>query len=265
MLEVSAMEYGYFPSFDLTGRVAIVTGGGRGLGKWIALGMARAGANLVLASRTIEDCGQVVKQMNKKKIEAIAVRADVTRVSELSNLVETTIKHFKQIDILVNNAGVNRNLEFQKVTEDDYDYIMNTNLKGGYFCAKLVAEAMIPRKKGKIINIASSAGKLVRAGLPNSLYSISKAGVIMFTKALAEELAKFNITVNAVAPGYTIEGMAKPMIAYSEVVEEVLKWTPLGRMGGYQDLIGPLLFLASDASNYITGQTIFVDGGRTVL
>lgn len=259
------MEFEYFPNFDLTGQVAIITGGGRGLGRWIAFGMAKAGANLVLASRKMEDCEQVIRQMNKKKIEAIAVRTDVTRVSDLSNLVERTIKHFKQIDILVNNAGVNRNLGFQKVTEDDYDYIMNTNLKGAYFCAKLVAEAMIPREKGKIINLASSAGKLVRKGLPNSLYSISKGGVIMFTKALAEELAKFNITVNAVAPGYTIEGMSKPMIVYPEVVEEVLKWTPLGRMGEYKDLIGPILFLASDASNYITGQTIFVDGGRTVL
>jgi NAD(P)-dependent dehydrogenase (short-subunit alcohol dehydrogenase family) len=259
-------ELSHLPKFDLTGQVAIVTGGGRGLGKWIAFGLAAAGANLVLASRTIEDCERVVKELKKNtNTEAIAVRADVRRVMDLSNMVDMAIKHFDRIDILVNNAGVNKNLGFQEVTEEDYDFIINTNLKGAYFCAKLVAEVMIARKKGRIINIASSAGKLVRAGLPNSLYSISKAGVIIMTKALAEELAKFNITVNAVGPGYFAEGMAKPMIVRPEVVAEVLKWTPLGRMGGYLDLIGPILFLASDLSNYITGQTIFVDGGRTVL
>jgi NAD(P)-dependent dehydrogenase (short-subunit alcohol dehydrogenase family) len=120
-------------------------------------------------------------------------------------------------------------------------------------------------EKGKIINVASAAGKLVRSGLPNSLYSISKAGVIMLTKVLAEELSSFNINVNSVGPGYFAEGMAKSAINSRKFVDEIIKWTPLGRLGGYEDLIGPVLFWASDASNYITGQTIFVDGGRTIL
>lgn len=254
------------PKIDLSGQVAIITGGGRGLGKWIAFGLAAAGANLVLASRMIDKCKSIAKELKKiKNVETITIKTDVRRISDLSNMVDVTIKHFDRIDILVNNAGVNKNLGFQEVTENDYDFILDTNLKGAYFCAKLVAEAMIPKNKGKIINIASSAGKLVRTGLPNSLYSISKAGVIIMTKALAEELAKFNITVNAVGPGYFEEGMAKPMIARPGVIEEVLKWTPLKRMGGYIDIIGPVLFLASELSCYITGQTIFVDGGRTVL
>jgi gluconate 5-dehydrogenase len=180
-------------------------------------------------------------------------------------MVKKTLASFGCIDCLVNNAGVNVHKPMLEITPEEFDFVSGVNFRGVYFVSQIVSREMISRGGGKIINIASSAGFLLRPGIPNSVYAGTKAGIIMFTKAFAEELAPYNIYVNAVAPGYLATPLAKDRLSNPETLTNILSFTPLKRVGEAGDVIAPVVFLASEASNFITGQTLFVDGGRTIL
>jgi len=185
------------------------------------------------------------------------------KIKRSFDLLYQTIKSFGRIDILVNNAGTNIRRTILEVTSEDFDRVTGVNFRGLYFTGQIVAREMIKSGGGKIINIGSAGGLLLRAGIPNSVYAGTKGGVVMFTKAFAEELSPYKINVNAIAPGYFATPLAKDRLSDPEMREKILSFTPLKTVRGARDIIGPAIFLASDASDFITGQTIYVDGGRT--
>jgi len=259
------METIDYPQMTLEGKFALVTGAAQGLGKWISLGLAHAGANVAVAARNFKGVEQTAREIEEMGRKALPVEADVAKIDSIREMVQKTIANFGRIDCLVNNAGVNVHKSVLEVSPEEFDFVSSVNFRGVYFASQIVAKEMIPRGGGKIINIASAAGLLLRPGIPNSVYAGTKAGIIMFTKAFAEELAEYNIHVNAVAPGYLATPLAKDRLSDPEIRANILSFTPLKKIGEARDVIGPVVFLASDASNFITGQTIFVDGGRTVL
>ena len=259
------MEKIDYPKMTLGGKFALVTGASRGLGKWISLGLALAGANVAVAARNLEGVEQTAKEIESIGQKAFPVKADVAKIDSIKEMVQKTVAAFGRIDCLVNNAGVNVHKPVLDITPEDFDLVSSVNFRGVYFVSQIVAKEMIPKGGGKIINIASAAGLLLRPGIPNSVYAGTKAGIIMLTKAFAEELAQHEIYVNAIAPGYLATPFAKDRLSDPEILANILAFTPLKKIGGTRDIIGPVVFLASEASNFITGQTIFVDGGRTVL
>jgi NAD(P)-dependent dehydrogenase (short-subunit alcohol dehydrogenase family) len=197
--------------------------------------------------------------------KALAVKADLTKIDSIEEMVQRTIAKFGTIDCLINNAGVSGRKPFLETTPEEFDRISSINFKAVYFASQVVAREMIARGGGgKIINVASAAGYLVRSGMFNSVYAGTKAGVIMFTKSFASELAPHKISVNAVAPGYFRTSAAAERLQDPKTVEAIVSVMPIKKIGEAQDIIGPVLFLASDLSTFITGQTIFVDGGRTI-
>ena len=255
----------HFPRYELNDRVAVVTGGGHGLGRWIALGLAEAGASILIASRNAEKGEKTIKEIEQLGKKAFFFQTDVGDIQNVKAMMEFVCTEMGELDILINNAGVNVHKKALDVTAEEFDYIVRVNSKGVYFCSQAAAKVMIPRKRGKIINIASSAAFLVRAGVPNSIYAMTKAGIVMLTKALAEEWAQYNINVNTLAPGYFNTPLVADRLDDSDSYNKIMNSTPLKRIGGPEDIIGGIVFLASDASNFITGQTICVDGGRTIL
>lgn len=259
------MEKIDYPKMTLEGKIALVTGASRGLGKWISLGLALAGADVALAARSSEGLEQTAKEIEEMGTKAFPVKTDLTDISSISEMVQKTLAHFGRIDCLVNNAGVNVHKPLLEVTPEDFDFVCAVNFRGVYFASQIVSKEMIKKGGGKIINISSAAGLLLRPGVPNSIYAGTKAGIIMFTKSFAEELAPHNIYVNAIAPGYFATPLTKDRLSDPEVLANILSFTPLKKIGKAPDIVGPAVFLASEASNFITGQTIFVDGGRTVL
>jgi NAD(P)-dependent dehydrogenase (short-subunit alcohol dehydrogenase family) len=262
---MNIMETIDYPKMTLEGKFALVTGASRGLGKWISLGLAHAGANVAVAARNFKDVEQTAKEIEEMGRKALPVKADVARIDSIKEMVQKTIAAFGRIDCLVNNAGVNIHKSVLEVTPEEFDFVSGVNFRGVYFASQIVSREMIPRGGGKIINISSAAGFLLRPGIPNSIYAGTKAGIIMFTKAFAEELAPYNIYINAVAPGYLATPLVKGRLSNAEMLAKILAFTPLKRVGEAGDIIGPVVFFASEASNFITGQTLFVDGGRTVL
>lgn len=259
------MEKIHFPDLRLDGQVAMVTGASRGIGKWIALGLANAGARVVVVSRSMAGSRKTAEIISKQGNEALPVEADVSDIDAIERMVRQTVGHFGRIDCLVNNAGVNVHKPILEVTPEDFDYVANINFRGVYFTSQFVAREMIAKGGGRIINISSSAGTLLRPAIPNSVYAGTKAAVIMLTKAFAEELARYHINVNAVAPGYFATPLTRDRLADPETLQKILSLTPIKQIGGPEDIIGPVLFLASEASRFMTGQTIFVDGGRTII
>lgn len=245
---------------DLEGKVALVTGGSRGLGRGMALGLARHGADVIVTSRKLTPNQEVANEIKTMGRRALALSTDLSKLEEISHLVEKSIKEFGKIDILVNNAGTSPIFTGAlDVEEWAWDKIFDTNLKGLFFCSQIVAREMIKQKKGKIINITSAAGN---AGSPNlTPYGASKAAIIQLTRTLALEWAPYGINVNAIGPSFFEVGVSEPMLKSKELADEMIARTPLGRIGVVEDLIGAVVFLASEASNYITGQTLFVDGG----
>jgi len=249
-----------YDMFNLENKIAIVTGASSGIGKSIALTLTEAKANVILVSRRLDVLNQLVEQINKRGQKAIAIKADVSKKVEVDRIVQETLKEFAKIDILVNCAGINRRAPAEIFSEEDWDNVINTNLKGVFLCSQAVGKVMIKQNKGKIINISSINSVIVGENIP--AYDASKGGVKQLTKALALAWAKYNINVNAIGPGNFKTEKTRSRYENEDKSKEVISSIPLKRWGEPQkDLSGPIILLASEASDYITGQTIYVDGG----
>ena len=245
--------------FDLSGKVALITGGSKGIGKCIAMDLAQAGAKVVIVSRHPEEGRKIAQEIGKSYSPAVALYADLSRPDTLPPMVEEAVDRMGKIDVLINNAGTNIRKPALDFREDEWDTVLNTNLKGTFFCSQAVAKTMADAGGGKIINISSAAGgKAVPWLTP---YSVSKAGIIHLTRALAIEWARYNITVNAIAPSYMETPLTREWLSVPERRDLIAKRSPLNRVGRPTDLTGAILLFASDESNFITGQTLFVDGG----
>ncbi len=247
--------------FSLEGQVALVTGGSRGIGKATALGFAKAGADVAVASRKLPDLEEVAHDIRGLGRKALAVEAHFGRMEQIGSTIEKVVAEFGKIDILVNNAGTSPVfIPSIDLEEKAWDSIMNLNLKGLFFLSQAVARVMKEHGGGKIINVASMDGLKPEANI--GAYAISKAGVIMATKVMALELAQYNIRVNAIAPGnvHTRLGDSR-FVVVPGYDKELLKKTPLGRIGEPEEMVGAMIYLASEASSFVTGETFIVDGG----
>ncbi|MFD2639958.1 SDR family oxidoreductase [Piscibacillus salipiscarius] len=251
--------------FDLNGKVAIVTGGGRGLGQQIAEGFAESGANVVVCSRKLEACEEVSEQLNQMGVKSIAVKCDVTNQEDIQNVVDRTLDEFGKIDILVNNSGATWGAPVVDMPLEAWNKVFTVNATGTFLMSQAVGKVMIEQKQGKIINISSIAG--LKGSDPNLMdtigYNSSKGAVISFTRDLAVKWGPHGIHVNAIAPGFFPTKMSKVLIEQGG--DEFLKGTPLRKFGSDSDLKGVALFLASDASNFVTGDVIEVDGGSHAM
>lgn len=244
----------------LKDKVAVITGGARGIGKEMALFFAREGARICICDISDESIQAAVKDIESVGTEAMGVKVDVTNFSQVEEMTQKALDKFSKIDILINNAGITRDNLLLRMKEEDWDAVLNVNLKGAFNCAKAVSRIMIKQRSGKIINIASVIGITGNAGQAN--YAASKGGIISFTKSIAKELASRNINVNAIAPGFIKTDMTAKLS--QELQDAMLKLIPLAKLGEPSDVAKLALFLASDNSSYITGQTIQVDGGMVM-
>lgn len=245
----------------LTGKAALVTGASRGIGRAIAIALAEAGADVAVNyagnEAAAKEVAALIEGMGRR---ALVIQADVSVASEAEAMVGRTIETFGKLDILVNNAGITRDNLIMRMKEEEFDDVIRTNLKGVYNCLKAATRPMMKQRSGRIINISSVVGTTGNAGQAN--YSAAKAGVIGLTKAAAKELASRGITVNAVAPGFIETDMTEKLGA--DVREQLLKAIPLGKLGQPEHIAKAVRFLASDDSDYMTGQTIHVDGGMVM-
>ena len=241
----------------LAGKVAMVTGAAQGIGKAVALLLARNGADIIVADINLEKAEETAKEIQALGRKALAVKVDVGNLDDVIRVVQTVLEEFSQIDILVNNAGINRDKLILRMTEEDWDVVLKINLKGTFNCTKAVVRHMSKQRSGKIVNIASVVGEMGNAGQAN--YAASKAGVIGFTKTVAREFAQRGINVNAIAPGY-IETPMTDVLA-EKVKEQLRRMIPMERLGKPEDVAEAVLFLVSEASSYITGQVLNVNGG----
>ncbi|MBP1712658.1 MAG: putative dehydrogenase like protein [Deltaproteobacteria bacterium] len=245
--------------FDLSGKVAIVTGGGRGIGKAIALGLAGAGAKVVVCSRTSKEIEEAADEISRVGGEALPLTVDLTANDQLENLVNTTVKEFGRIDILVNNAARSFLRSLMDLREDGWDKVFNTNVRAVWLLSRLAAKKMMEQKNGRIINITTVGAEKAELGM--AAYGCSKAALKMLTRCMAREWAQYGINVNAVGPGLTRTDFSKPIWSNPEVAKHVAMAIPKGRLAEPEEIIGAVLFLASDAAGFITGQSIYVDGG----
>ncbi|HYF94175.1 MAG TPA: glucose 1-dehydrogenase [Symbiobacteriaceae bacterium] len=248
--------------FSLEGRVALVTGAGRGIGKALALGLAQDGADVICLARTsseIEATAAAARLMGRR---AMAVTADITKQAEIEAAVDAALEQMGRIDILVNNAGMNIRTPALELSEHDWDTVVDTNLKGPFLVAQTVGRHMCRAGYGRVINISSVGGGVaLRTGVA---YGSSKAGLNHMTRILALEWAKYGVTVNAIGPWYFKTSLTASLLANEQYLGEILARTPLRRVGELEELVGPVVFLASGASSYVTGQVLFVDGGMTI-
>jgi len=238
-------------------KVAVVTGASRGIGRCISLALAAEGARIVAVDLGLDDTEKLAKEIRAQGGEALAVEGNVTVAADVERMIKAAVEKFGRVDILVNNAGITKDGLLLRMKDEDWDAVLNVNLKGAFLCSRAAAKVMTKQRYGRIINIASIVGQMGNAGQAN--YCASKAGLIGLTKSNARELAKRNVTVNAVAPGF----IATPMTdALSEKVkEELLAQIPQERLGSADDIANAVLFLAAERSGYITGQVIGVNGG----
>jgi 3-oxoacyl-[acyl-carrier protein] reductase len=241
----------------LAGKVALVTGGAQGIGKAVALLLARNGAEIVVSDINLEKAEETAKEVQALGRKALATKVDVAALGDVEKMVEAILVQFGKVDILVNNAGIARDKLILRMTEEDWDAVLNINLKGTFNCTKAVVRHMSKQKSGKIVNIASVVGEMGNAGQGN--YAASKAGVIGFTKTIAREFAQRGINVNAIAPGYIETPMTDALP--DKVKEELKRLIPMDRLGKPEDVAEAVLFLVSESANYITGQVLNVNGG----
>jgi 3-oxoacyl-[acyl-carrier protein] reductase len=241
----------------LKGKVALVTGAAQGIGKAIALLLARNGADMVVSDINLEKAEETAKEIRAIGPKAMAVKVDVANLSDVERMVTGILEKLAKIDILVNNAGITRDKLILRMTEEDWDAVLGVNLKGTFNCTKAVVRHMVKQRSGKIVNIASLVGQMGNAGQAN--YSASKAGVIGLTKTIAREYAQRGINVNAIAPGYIETPMTEALPEKAK--EELKKLIPMERLGKPEDVAEAVLFLISEESSYITGQVLNVNGG----
>ncbi|MDF2813833.1 MAG: 3-oxoacyl-ACP reductase [Paenibacillus sp.] len=246
------------PNQNLQGKIALVTGASRGIGRAIAISLAEAGADVAVnyagSEKAADEVVAIIEGLGRR---AFKVQADVSSSAQVEEMVKTVLARFERLDILVNNAGITRDNLIMRMKEEEFDQVINTNLKGVFNCIKAVTRPMMKQRSGRIINISSVVGVLGNAGQAN--YVAAKAGVIGLTKSTARELASRNITVNAVAPGYIETDMTDKLS--QEMQQQLLQQIPLSRLGQPDDIAKVVRFLASDDSVYMTGQTLHVDGG----
>ncbi len=251
------------PYFDLTGKTAIITGGSKGLGEQMAYALAEVGADLALVSRTQADLEKVAAEVHAATgRRVIGVAADVTRESDIIAMVQRVLAEFGKIDILINNAGIGGTTPVLELTEAEWDRFMNLNLKGPVLCAKYVGAEMIKRKQGNIINVSSLFSKIVARYM--SAYAATKTALVSFTRTLALEWARYNIRVNALCPGY----FKTPMnydFWQTKGGKGIIEKIPMQRIGDPKEIKPAIIFLASDANTFMTGSTLFVDGGHSLV
>lgn len=245
------------PTTGLEGKVAVVTGGSRGIGRAIALGLSAQGAKVVIGARNPEAAQKVVAEIEAAGAEGIAVAADISREAEADGLIQAGLKRFGRLDVLVNNAGITKDGLLIRMKEEDWDAVMDVNLKGAFFTTRAALRPMLRAQSGRIVNISSVAGTMGIPGQAN--YSASKAGLIGFTKAVAKEVASRSITVNAVAPGFIETEMTA--VLSEDRKKSYLGQIPMGRFGAAEEVAALVSFLVSEAASYITGQVITIDGG----
>ena len=249
--------------FDLTGKVALVTGASRGLGQAMARGLAEAGADLVITSRHLAEVEQAAAALASSGRRVLPMEADVTRTAEVEAVVARTVAQLGGIDILVNNAGINIRKPALELTENDWDQTLDINLKGCFLVAKAVGRHMLARKAGSIVNIASMMASVVHA--ERAAYASSKGGLVQLTRVLAVEWASANVRVNAICPGPFLTDLNKPILDDPEKMKYFMDRLPMQRFGKPEELAGSVVFLASNASSFITGTTLYIDGGWTAL
>ena len=245
----------------LKDKVALVTGSAQGIGREIALLFAKEGADVVISDINLEKAGKTSSEITALGRKSLALELDVSQQPKVEEAVNKILDKFGKVDILVNNAGITRDGLLLRMSESDWDAVINVNLKGTFNCTKAVSKAMIKQRSGKIVNIASIIGIIGNAGQAN--YSASKAGVIALTKTTAKELASRNVNVNAVAPGFIQTEMTARLS--EDIKAKILELIPLNKLGNPADVANACLFLASQEANYITGQTIVVDGGMVMV
>jgi len=248
----------------LQDRIVIVTGGSRNIGRAIALALAKEGANIVIADIDMESAKKTAKEIEELGRKSIVVKTDITRKEDINNLVEKTIQNFGKIDILVNNAGIQlAKQRLESLTENEWDTTININVKGTCFLSKAVAEKMKSDGGGKIVNVASVSGYIFSED--NLAYNVSKGAVKALTSQLGIDLAPYNINVNAIAPGMINTLFNKETFSVEGARERIAKTIPIQRLGEPEDLGEAVVFLASDGASYMTGQTIVIDGGLTLI
>ncbi len=247
--------------FDLTGKVAIVTGGYQGIGRGIAEGLAEAGSDVVICARNYDRCVDACSEIEKLGVKTLPVRCDISKTEEVKNLVSESVKEMGRIDILVNNAGVGGSEKpVIEMSDEDWDHAVNIDLRGAFLCAREAAKEMIKQGGGKIINVSSIAGFIAMANM--SAYCASKGGLLQLTKVMALEFIRYNIQVNALCPGYFLTPLNRTFFE-SEVGQKIIKKNiPMGRLGNPEELKGTAIYLASSATDFMTGSAIVIDGGQ---
>jgi len=247
--------------FDLTGKCGYVTGAGSGLGRAIAIGLAEAGAAVVVSDINLVAAQRTAEEIQKSGGRAVALQSNVARKAEVEQLIQATTEQLGGLDFAFNNAGILKIVKPEDLNEQDWQEELNVDLTGVFLCAQAAGRYMIAHGGGKIINTASISGMIVNSGLT---YSTAKAGVIQLTRVLAYRWAKHRVFVNCFSPGYIRTGMTAPHLTRPEVEQEMVRQTPLRRLGEPRDLVGAAIFLASAASDFVTGQNLVVDGGVTL-
>ncbi|OAT86378.1 SDR family NAD(P)-dependent oxidoreductase [Desulfotomaculum copahuensis] len=249
--------------FDLTGKTAIVTGASSGLGQQIAIGVAAYGANVVAVGSPRHGAESTIEEIKRRGGDAISLQTDVTNEAEVKKMVKQSLDRFGTIDIDYNVPGINIRKEALEMTEEEWNRVINTNLKGVYLCAKNIGEVMVKQRKGKIINMSSIFGTVCMK--KQIAYATSKGGINQMTKVLAVEWAPFGVTVNAIAPAYMKTPLVRQVMEDISWYEDVKKRNAMERLGEPEEIIGPAVFLGSEASSFITGTILYVDGGWTAL
>ena len=252
-----------FSRFDLTGKVAIITGGYQGIGRGIAEGLAEAGAHVVICARSFDKCVEACAEIGEKGVKTLPVRCDITQKGEVESLVQKTVQEMGRINILVNNAGVGGSEKpILQMSDEDWDRPVSVDLKGAFLLARAVVPEMSKAGGGKIINVASITAMIA---MPNmSAYCASKAGLVQLTKVMALEFLKYNIQVNALCPGYFLTPMNQKFFAGKVGQEIVQRNIPMGRLGQVEELKGAAIYLASSATDFMTGSCLVIDGGQTI-